>query len=282
MKQGLRQPTDGPFDQPLLERIQRLVQGNAGIVINDAKAEMVRARLSKCMAATGHSNIAAYLDHVEGSECADALDDLISAMTTNVTHFFRESHHFEALGREVAPAWKAEPGLRSVWSAGCSTGQEPYSIAMTLSEAGLTRDGVRVLATDIDRAVLSRAAAGVYAQKDVSSICPALLGRYFTADDAHWKVCAALRRMVTFRYLNLNDGWPFVGRFDAIFCRNVAIYFDGPTQLRLWRRLLATLKPGGRLFVGHSERLPDAFTRSGIVRLGHTMYAKPEDSPVRT
>lgn len=272
----LQQRSDDALDRRLLGRIRRLVQGNAGIVISDAKAEMVRARLSKCMVGTGHLTVAAYLDHVEGAGSEDALANLISAMTTNVTHFYRESHHFDALGNELAPLWKARPGLRSVWSAGCSTGQEPYSIAMTLCDAGLTRGSVRVLATDIDRTVLSRAAAGRYAAREVASIGPALLERHFEPIDGGWQAGAALRGMVSFRLLNLNDRWPFDGRLDAIFCRNVAIYFDAPTQVRLWGRLLAALQPGGRLFLGHSERLPDAFTRSGIIRLGPTMYAKPE------
>lgn len=264
-------------DRAVVDRVRRLVQASAGIAIGDAKAAMVRARLASCMSATGHRSIRDYLDHVEAPGSEDARAALISAMTTKVTHFFREDHHFDVLARDLVPAWASRPGLRSIWSAGCSSGQEPYSIAMTLRSAGLDRRAARVLATDIDRSVLSRAAGGIYVEREITSLPPALLARDFSRVDRGWQVNEALRRMVTFRMLNLNREWPVIGRFDAIFCRNVAIYFDPPTQHKLWQRLLATLRPGGRLFVGHSERIPDALTGSRVLRLGRTMYARPHE-----
>lgn len=266
-------PAEG-LEPAILARIRALVHGNAGIVISDSKAIMVRARLARRLSATGLADVGAYLDHVEGPACGDELTRLISAMTTNVTSFFREAHHFDAFASDLVPAWKADPGLRSIWSAGCSTGQEPYSIAMVLREAGLDRGAVRILATDIDRAVLDLAAAGRYAPRDVASIPPDLLRRHLVAMDGGWQVGPELRRLVAFRALNLIGHWPFTGSFDAIFCRNVAIYFDPPTRARLWARIVAALRPGGRLFVGHSERLPEALLGGAISYLGQTIYQK--------
>lgn len=271
-----QQPGDEPedLDAATLGRVRALVHGTAGIVISDSKAGMIRARLARRLATTGFEDISTYLDHVQGSERGGELSELISAMTTNVTHFFREGYHFDALAREVVPVWTREGGLRSLWSAGCASGEEAYSIAMTLRDAGLGRDRVRVLATDIDRAVLARAAIGIYPQKSVASIAPEVLDRHFHAVEGGWRPCPALRRLVTFRALNLVERWPFPGGFDAIFCRNVAIYFDVETQHRLWRRMVSALKPGGRLFIGHSERLPEELLGRELSYLGRTMYAK--------
>lgn len=274
MSIAIRPASTPDLDAATLARIRALVHGTAGIVISDGKAGMVRARLSKRLAATGFSDVAAYLDHVEGPARGEELTRLISAMTTNVTQFFRESYHFEALARDLVPGWRQAGGMRSIWSAGCATGQEAYSIAMTLREAGLGRDRVRVLATDIDHVVLGRAAAGTYAPSEVASVPPELLGRHFLRVDGGWQACPDLKDLVTFRALNLVGRWPFTGRFDAIFCRNVAIYFDAPTQEHLWRRMTEALRPGGRLFVGHSERLPEGLLASGISYLGRTMYAR--------
>lgn len=262
------------LDAPTLARVRALVHGAAGIVISDAKAGLVQARLSKRLAETGFRDVASYLDHVEAPGRGDELTRLISAMTTNVTQFFREASHFEALAQDLVPRWAAEAGQRSVWSAGCATGQEAWSIAITLREAGLGRDRVRVLATDIDRAVLGRAAAGFYAGKEVAGLPYDQLRRHFQPVAGGWRADPSLRQMVTFRALNLIGEWPFSGGFDAIFCRNVAIYFDPPTQQRLWRRMIHALRPGGRLFIGHSERLPDSLLAGGISHLGRTMYAR--------
>lgn len=262
------------LDPAILTRVRALVHGTAGIVISDGKASMVRARLARRLAATGHRDLAAYLDHVEGPSCGDELTCLIAAMTTNVTRFFREPHHFDALARDLVPLWATAPGTRSIWSAGCSTGQEPYSIAMILREAGLEQGAVRILATDVDRVVLGLAASGRYGPRDIAGLPADLLARHFLAVEGGWQAAPDLRRLVTFRALNLVGPWPFRGGFDAIFCRNVAIYFDLPTRARLWRRILGALRPGGRLFVGHSERLPEGLLGGAVSYLGQTMYLK--------
>lgn len=267
-------PATADLEPSTLARVRDLVHGTAGIVVSDRKGSMVRARLAKRLLATGHRDLDAYLDHVEGSAGAAELTQLIAAMTTNVTRFFREDHHFHALSAEVVPRWQTGQRIRSVWSAGCSTGQEPYSIAMTLKDAGLNRGTARILATDIDRVVLDRARCGSFLPREVADIPADLLKRHFHPTTDGWEAGPELRQLITFRALNLVGPWPFTGRFDAIFCRNVVIYFDLPTRARLWRRIVAVLRPGGRLFVGHSERLPEPLLGDTVTYLGRTMYQK--------
>ena len=193
---------------------------------------------------------------------------MLAALTTNVTHFFRENHHFEHLKSTFLPplldAAKRGGRLR-IWSAGCSIGHEPYSIAMTilsmLPDAG--RYDVRILASDIDPNVVATGRAGVYGESALSSIPTEMRRKFFRSagpgrnrdGEGEFEVVEAMRSIVAFRELNLNGSWPMKGQFDAIFCRNVTIYFDQKTREKVWERFCEKLRPGGYLYVGHSERL---------------------------
>ena len=191
---------------------------------------------------------------------------MLAALTTNVTRYFREPHHFEHLKSRVLPELVSRAKARGrvrIWSAGCSTGQEPYSIALTLLDMlpDAAQYDVRILATDIDPNVVATGRAGVYSDEAVQPVPSALRDRWMVrvkdgARDA-WGAGEEMRRLVSFRELNLMGNWPMKGRFDAIFCRNVVIYFDEATQARIWARFAPLLNPGGRLYVGHSERVTD-------------------------
>jgi chemotaxis protein methyltransferase CheR len=230
----------------------------AGLSIAETKTDMVRTRLARRLRALRVPDYESYCQLVEGPDGVEEMGLMISALTTNVSHFFRESHHFELMKREILPdlIQRSEGPIR-IWSAGCANGQEPYSIAMTLAEAGITKDrDARILATDIDPNVVSFAKAAEYPRHMLGGLSAERLARFMRPkrDDLF---CAApeIRALVAFRVLNLLRPWPMTGRFDAVFCRNVVIYFDGPTQAQLWDRFAQILKPGGWMFLGHSERV---------------------------
>ncbi len=264
-----------------LARISALARREAGLDIAPGKSAMVRTRLSRRLRLLGLPDFDAYCDLVSGADGKAELAAMISALTTNVSHFFREQHHFDILREETiaALADAAQTGGRvRIWSAGCANGQEPYSIAMTLLEAGISPDAdVRVLATDIDAAVVSHARLGRYPQAMAENIPEHLRAAYFDPGDSptepFWTAGPALRRLTRFRVLNLLDDWPMRGAFDAIFCRNVVIYFDAPTQERLWPRFAAALRADGWLFLGHSERL-SASARPFFENRGVTAYRR--------
>lgn len=266
------------LDPADFRRIAHLVHREGGISLPEAKAVMVRARLARRLRALGIGSFAAYADLVEGTGEAAAREreEMLSAITTNVTRFFREPHHFDTLRHRVLPglAARARAGERvRLWSAGCSTGEEPYSLALTVLDAlpeAASLD-VRILATDLDRSVLAAGAAGVYPGRATQSIPPPLRTRYFrrpSGREAGYAVGPELRALVTFRQLNLARSWPLRGRFDAILCRNVVIYFDEATERRVWSGLAERLLPGGWLFIGHSERIDTgalpAFESDGV------------------
>ena len=243
-------------------QIAQIMYDQAGISLADSKATLVYSRLAKRLRILGMDSFKAY--------CALVLQDreeaqnMLRALTTNVTRFFREPHHFETLRARVLPdlAARARAGGRvRLWSAGCSTGEEAYSLALTvldvLPEAPAL--DVRILATDLDRRVLATASAGLYPARAAQSIPAAQRARHFrpVAGEAATRYAAgpALRALVSFRRLNLAGTWPLRGRFDAILCRNVVIYFDEATEVRVWSGLADRLLPGGWLFIGHSERI---------------------------
>lgn len=250
-------------------RLARLVRVEAGLSLPEGKAAHVRARLAPRLRALGLRSFAAYADMVEGAGEAAAREreEMLSALTINVTRFFREPHHFETLRERVLPelAARARAGGRvRLWSAGCSTGEEAYSLALTvldvLPEAPAL--DVRILATDLDRRVLATGSAGHYPAPAAAPIPAALRARHFRQvareDGAGYAAGPALRALVSFRRLNLARSWPLRGRFDAILCRNVVIYFDEATERRVWSGLAERLVPGGWLFIGHSERIDTA------------------------
>ncbi|WP_126975716.1 CheR family methyltransferase [Frigidibacter oleivorans] len=243
-----------------LAQIARIAHDEAGLVIGPSKTTLVQSRLARRLRALDLPDYGRYLALVTAPEGQDERRRMISALTTNVSQFFREPHHFALLRDRVLPPLVARArsgGRIRIWSAGCAAGQEAFSIAATL--AGLLPDpdrhDIRILATDIDPHVLALARAASYDAADLAPVPPDLR-RWFETTDGGAGPGRSLREIVSFRELNLHAPWPMAGRFDVIFCRNVTIYFDVEAQHRLWQRFATALSPEGWLFIGHSERIP--------------------------
>jgi chemotaxis protein methyltransferase CheR len=230
-----------------------------GINLHHGKVELVRARLAKRVRQLGMQSYSAYIDHVCGDSSGDELKGMLDLLSTNQTSFFREPQHFDYLARHVVPS-APSPKLR-IWSAGCSSGEEPYSIGMTLLES-LPEHGPRdvmILGTDLSRRCVERARFGWYPRDKSQSVPPTLLTKYFTkatheGKDGH-RVAPVLHGLVHLARLNFLDPWPMKGPFDAIFCRNVMIYFDRDVQRALVARFASLLRPGGTFFTGAAESL---------------------------
>ncbi len=240
-------------------RITDVLHEHAGIRMREGKEGLVRARLAKRLRKLDLPDFDAYLDFVEKEPSRREFAEMIDALTTNKTSFLREASHFDYLRDAVFPTLK---GPVRIWSAGCSSGEEPYTLAMLANESFsdiATRD-VRILATDLSHRVLATAKAATYPAENMADVPSAWMQKYWTRqrDPQGREVCEAgkpLRRLVHFAKLNLMERWPMQGPFDAILCRNVMIYFDKATQQQLVERYWALLRPGGHLFVGHSESL---------------------------
>ncbi len=251
----------------------------AGLVLVESKSSMIAARLSKRTKELKLPNLESYFKLLESEDGRNETIHLLSALTTNVSHFFREEHHFQTLADEIIPELKKklESGTSvRIWSAGCSTGQEIYSIAITLHEnlPNLQNYDLKLLATDIDPQVIEFAMQGVYSERQVSSIPKNILSKYFIqTEDGQMRLSREIMNHVTFRRLNLLSEWPMKSNFDAIFCRNVVIYFDEKTQNDLWGRFTKILKKDGWLFIGHSERIQEPGSYS-LKTAGITTYRK--------
>lgn len=248
------------------QRIAKAVREYAGITLLDSKMALVQARLAKRLRALGMREFGPYCQLIEGrgEEALQERQELITAITTNVTRFFREPHHFDMLRSQILPPLieRAKKGGRvRLWSAGCSTGEEPYTIALTLLEAlpDAGRYDIKILASDLDRAVLATARRGVYADRALEAVPPALRREHFKAApedrEGHSSVGPAPRALIAFKQLNLTLPLPMKGMFDVIFCRNVVIYFDAETELSVWKAFSERMPVGSWLFVGHSERV---------------------------
>ncbi|WP_152485188.1 CheR family methyltransferase [Halomonas sp. THAF5a] len=249
-------------------RIRQLIYQRAGIVLAEHKREMVYSRLAKRLRHHGLIRFADYLARLERQPEAREWEAFTNALTTNLTAFFREAHHFPLLADHV----RARPGRVRIWCAAASTGEESYSIAMTLMETlGARAAQSEVVATDIDTDALARARAGIYPLEQVCKLDEARTKRFFQRGKGTHKGFARVRpeiaEMIDFQPLNLlAPQWPVSGPFDAIFCRNTMIYFDKPTQKRILERFAPLLKPDGLLFAGHSESfsyITDAFRLRG-------------------
>ena len=234
-----------------------------GIVLSEHKRQMVCGRLVKRLRALGMKSFADYCDLLKGPGGHDEVENLVNAITTNITNFFRESHHFDFLKNSVLLPRVAErprrPRIR-IWSAGCSSGEEPYSIAMTMADMLKQGEGwdALILATDIDTNVLRRGEAGIYpleAMRNVPETYRKRFVRRLPGEQDKVQMADELRNLIRFRRLNLHETWPMKGLFDVIFCRNVAIYFDKPTQRKLFNRYADHLHMGGYLYLGHAESL---------------------------
>ena len=257
------------FSESDFATIAALLYEEAGIRLRPGKAPLVYARLARRLRTLGLQSFADYIALLRNEHSGER-GQLVVALTTNVTRFFREPHHFEHLRNNVVlPALSRLPrGARlRFWSAACSTGQEPYSLAAMIAEvlSGSHEHNIRILATDIDREVLAAGERGRYGSLDG---VPDPARRWFKRDGSSWIVDDHLRSLITFRHLNLNAAWPLRGPFEAILCRNVAIYFDQQVQERLWSKFASVLNAGAFLYIGHSERVSgpasDLFESAGI------------------
>lgn len=257
-----------------------LVRQRIGISLGPQKREMVRSRLSKRVRLLGLEGFRDYCKLLSSDQGEDELGHALNAITTNLTRFFRESHHFDHLRASLPDILKAKrdggEDLRlRLWSAGCSSGEEPYSMAMTLADAVPDLRGwdARILATDVDTDMLERARAGLYPADAAADVPPRLRTRFLhRAEGGRLGVNDSLKALVAFKPLNLIGPWPMRRRFDAIFCRNVAIYFDRDVQTRLVAQLAERLKPGGHLYIGHSESLSGLSDLFELV--GRTIYRR--------
>ena len=268
--------TDGDF-----ARVRELIYRTAGISLSPVKRDLVYGRLARRLRVRGFTSFADYLRTVENGDRQEQ-EAFVNALTTNLTSFFREPHHFPILADHLTGLGGRRP--LSIWCCAASTGEEPYSIAMTVVELFNTfTPPVRILATDIDTTVLDRGRQGVYALDRVERLSQGQLKRFFLRgegnNDGLVRVKPELRKLVTFRRLNLLDAqWPMRGRFDAIFCRNVMIYFDKETQYAILKKFVPLLLPDGLLFAGHSESFHHA---ADLFRIrGKTVYTVREDPPL--
>jgi chemotaxis protein methyltransferase CheR len=242
------------------ERIRTMLYQHSGIKLNDCKKDMVYSRLGRRLRATGLKSFQDYLNRVEQDQ-SDEWDTFINALTTNLTAFFREPHHFPLLKEHMLSLRKRPLRL---WCSAASTGEEAYTMAMTMVDAfGSFKPPVEIIATDIDTNVLSKAKAGIYPLDRVEKLQPETLKRFFLKGSGNNAGYVQVRKwlcdLISFSQLNLLDArWPVSGPFDVIFCRNVMIYFDKDTQYKILKRFAPMLEPHGLLFVGHSESLHHA------------------------
>ncbi|MFN3954099.1 MAG: CheR family methyltransferase [Pararhodobacter sp.] len=261
--------------------LAKLVHDECGIVLAEAKRGLVVSRLARRLRELNMADFSGYCRLLQSPQGEAEREHLISALTTNVTRFFREDHHFRALERDILPGLierARKRGRVRIWSAGCSSGEEPYSIAMELLDQcpDAADLDIRILATDIDPKVIATGQAGIYSEAGLEGVSKARRTRYFSAAPGrpgHFKVADGLRALISFAPLNLIARWPMRGPFDAVFCRNVVIYFDNATQEVLWQRFASIMAPGSHLFIGHSERLGRA-AEEQFVTAGITQYRR--------
>jgi chemotaxis protein methyltransferase CheR len=270
------EPADGAapefdFADRDFDRVRTLIRQRAGIHLQGGKQAMMYSRLSRRLRETGHRSATGYLDWLERDAASNEWQQFVNCLTTNRTGFFREDHHFETLAAQLEAR---RNGPVRIWCSAASTGEEPYSLAMTCIESLGMRPPVSILATDIDTDVLAVASKGVYSA-DASGLSRTRLRAHFLRgkgpNDGHIRVKPALAALLEFAALNLMDAAYSIGEaFDIVFCRNVLMYFDAPTQRRVLRNVHSVMKPGGLLFVGHAENLSES--RDLFQLRGQTVY----------
>ena len=269
-----------PLTRRDLAEIAAMIYADAGIYLNETKASLVYSRLSKHIRNLGLKGFRDYCNLVSSPAGAAARKEMLSHLTTNFTRFFRENHHFEHLKTEVLPELlnRARAGGRvRIWSAASSDGQEPYSIALTVLSMmpNVTDYDFRILATDIDPKILAIARAGAYDVSALETVSPAMRKQYFRETEVggrqKWQIDDRVKKLITYNELNRMAQWPFKGPFDVIFCRNVVIYFDEPTQMKIWSRFAGLLPQGGHLYIGHSERVSGE-AKAQFDNIGITTY----------
>ena len=271
---------DFNFTDRDFEKVRNLVKSHTGISLSNAKKDMVYSRLSRRLRNLGIDKFSDYCNLVEGGDDAELIK-FTNAITTNLTAFFREDHHFQYLAKTLVPELIRKNQLDRrirIWSAGCSTGEEPYSLAMTMKESMPSNEtwDLKILATDLDSDVLQKASNGVYSSDRINGLSNNRKKRWFLNgkgdNEGTVRVRPELQEIITFKQLNLLQEWPTKGPFDFIFCRNVVIYFDKDTQKVLFDRYANVLKNDAHLFIGHSESLFKVSDRFKL--LGQTIYKK--------
>ncbi len=265
-----------PMSDANFEQIKQIAYRQTGISLTDHKKNMIYSRLSRRIRSLGLRDFNQYCEVISQPDNQE-MGDFVNSITTNLTAFFRENHHFEYLEKEVFPQLRMKNLKQKrvrVWSAGCSTGEEPYSLSIVMQEHLPTAGwDIRLLATDLDTNVVAHAKRGVYDRDRIDSVSAERRQRWFLkGNDDQVRVKPQLQKLITFKPLNLLDNWPMSGPFDVIFCRNVVIYFDKETQRRLFERYADLLADDGYLFIGHSESLHRVTDR--FRSLGRTMYQK--------
>jgi len=257
------------------EAVRDILYATAGISLDDGKCDLVYGRLARRLRAYRHDSFTDYLKLLDSPGGEQEMVHFINALTTNLTGFFRDPHHFDYLANNVLPEVAGRPavdGQCRIWSAGCSSGEEPYSIAMVVRECmpGPGSLDVQIFATDLDSSVVARASQGRYSSERIAGLSRSRANKWFRRingiNPCDVQVDTSLTKMIEFRQLNLMHDWPAQGLFDIIFCRNVMIYFDKPTRHRLFDRYADCLADGGYLFVGRSETvhtLSDRFEPAG-------------------
>jgi chemotaxis protein methyltransferase CheR len=270
---------DYDFTNEDFDIIQKKIYALCGIVLRFEKKGMVYARLCKRLKALQLTSFKDYLNYISQND--KEISHLVNALTTNLTKFFREHHHFDHLSDVVLPEFIKEnefnvtPKLR-IWSAACSSGEEPYSTALTvynkLQSQKISPQNIKILATDIDTQMLLKAEAGIYSTSDIHPIPPQFKNYFSKSGNDHHIIDPNVKKLITFKQLNLIEKWPFSGPFDVVFCRNVVIYFDKETQRILFDKIADVLKPNGWLYIGHSESLFRVTDRFELI--GQTIYRK--------
>jgi chemotaxis protein methyltransferase CheR len=245
-------------------KIAQVIRREAGLELPEGKTPLVRSRLSKRIKQLELDSFEAYCRLLDSEGGPAEFDSLITALTTNVTSFFREEHHFDDFAEHVLPKLRMRRGPLRLWSAGCSIGAEPYSLAAVILKhwpQALNAD-VKILATDVDRKALEKAQSGRYDAALVSKEVPDAFKTFFRpVGNQEFEVAPELKRLVTVRPLNFARQWPVKGPFQAVFCRNVVIYFDRTLTDQVWHRFSRVIEPGGTLYIGHSERISGSATR---------------------
>jgi len=268
------------FTESDFNKIREFVKEETGITLSDAKKNLVYSRLSRRLRQLKMDSFKQYFVLVQQPKSPELID-FVNAITTNLTSFFREKHHFDYLNETVIPSLlqaNSESRKLRIWSAGCSTGEEPYSIAITLRNAITDIDNwdVKILATDLDTNVLAHAERGVYDFERIDGLDGKITNKWFMRGQGEHaqsvKVSSKLRNMITFRQLNLMGPWPIKGPLDFMFCRNVVIYFDKNTQRMLFDRYANLLRSDGHIFLGHSESMFKVSERFALI--GNTIYQR--------
>ena len=261
------------------QKFKNLIYRHSGIDLSSGKEALVSSRLAKRIRELGLRNENEYYDYIDAEHSIDELTRLIDMMSTNVTSFLRESIHFELVRELLMETWSRGPREVKFWSAACSSGQEPYTLAMVVHETAKSKNvdpaQVKILATDISTQILQKAEAGVYTAKELESVPAEWIKKYFRKSDAQgeYEVTDSIRSMVTFRRINLSETpYPMQGPFDTIFCRNVMIYFDNEVRSRIVSEANRLLRNGGYLLIGHSENLSGLPNRFQIMQ--PTVYRK--------